>query len=92
VAERPFERAAMKRVMRIYNETGDTVAEFSSIKRDGDRLVADGKALGVMRMDMIITVEEAFNGVRIALCWAVISFILLLPYFSVKRLLRRAHL
>ena len=81
----------MKKGMRIYNESGDIVAEFFSIKREGDRLVTDGKALGVMRMDMIITVEEVFNGFRIALSWAVISFVLLLPYFSVRRLFKKAR-
>ena len=81
----------MKREMRIYNENGDTVALFSSVKREGDKLVVDGKALGSLRMDMIITVEEAFNGLRMVLCWAVISFILLLPYFGVRRLFKRAR-
>lgn len=81
----------MKKAMRIYNEFGDVVAEFSSVKREGDKLVADGKALGSMRMDMIITVEEAFNGLRVLLCWGLISFVLLLPYFGVRRLFKRTH-
>ena len=81
----------MKKGMRIYNEFGDVVAEFSSIKREGDKLVADGKALGAMRMDMIITIEEAFSGLRVLLCWSVISFALLLPYFGVRRLFKRAR-
>ena len=81
----------MKKGMRIYNEFGDVVAEFSSIKREGDKLVADGKALGAMRMDMIITIEEAFSGLRVLLCWGVISFVLLLPYFGVRRLFKRSH-
>ena len=81
----------MKKGMRIYNEFGDVVAEFSSIKREGDKLVADGKALGAMRMDMIITIEEAFNGLRVLLCWGLISFALLLPYFGVRRLFKRSQ-
>ena len=81
----------MKKSMRIYNETGDIVAEFSSVRREGDKLVADGKALGTMRMDMIITIEEAFNGLRVLLCWGLISFALLLPYFGVRRLFKRSQ-
>jgi hypothetical protein len=82
----------MKKGMSIYDESGDVVASFSSVKREGDKLIVDGKALGAMRMDMIITVEESLNGLKLALCWAVISFILLLPYFGLRRLLKRAHL
>jgi hypothetical protein len=82
----------MKKGMSIYDESGDVVASFSSVKREGDKLIVDGKALGAMRMDMIITVEESLNGLKLAFCWAVISFILFLPYFGLRRLLKRAHL
>ncbi len=79
----------MAKGMKVYDENGEIVAVFSSVKRKGDRLVVDGKALGVMRMDMIFTPGEIFNGLKMALCWGVISFILLLPYFSLRRLYRR---
>jgi hypothetical protein len=52
------------------------------VKRKGDRLVVDGKALGTMSMDMIFTLEEIFNALKIAFCWGMVSFILLFPYFS----------
>jgi hypothetical protein len=81
----------MEKGMRIYDETGDVVALFSSVKRDKDKLVVDGKALGSMRMDMIITVDELFNGLRLALCWGVITFILLMPYFCIRKLFKRNH-
>ena len=77
--------------MRIYNDAGDEVALFLSVRRDGNKLIIDGKVLGAMRMDMIITAEEASKGIRMALCWAVISFALLLPYFSVRRLFKRSR-
>jgi hypothetical protein len=77
--------------MRIYNDADDEVALFLSVRREGDRLIIDGKVLGAMRMDMIITAGEAFKGLRMSLCWAVISFALLLPYFGVRRLLKRSR-
>lgn len=74
--------------MKVYDENGEVIAVFYSAKRKGDRLVIDGKALGVMRMDMIFTPGEIFNGIKMAFCWGVISFILLLPYFGLRRLIR----
>ena len=79
----------MAKEMKVYDENGEVVAVFSSVERRGDRLVVDGKALGYMRMDMIFTPGEIFNGLKMALCWGVISFILLLPYFSLRHLFRR---
>ena len=75
--------------MKVYDENGEVVAVFNSVERKGDRLVVDGKALGYMRMDMIFTLGEIFNGLKMALCWGVISFILLLPYFSLRRIYHR---
>ena len=79
----------MVKETKVYDKNGEIVAVFYSVKRKGDRLVVDGKALGVMRMDMIFTPGEIFNGLKMALCWGVISFILLLPYFSLRQLVRR---
>lgn len=75
--------------MKVYDQDGEVVAVFSSVERKGDKLVVDGKALGYMRMDMIFTLDEIFNGLKLALSWGVISFILLFPYFSLRRLLRK---
>ncbi|MFC2047474.1 hypothetical protein ACFLTK_04295 [Chloroflexota bacterium] len=62
---------------------------IQSVKREGNKLVVDGKALGTMRMDMIFTLQEVFNALRIALSWGVISFVLLLPYFSLAYAFKR---
>lgn len=78
----------MVKETKVYDENGEVVVVFYSVKRKGDQLVVDGRALGVMRMDMIFTLEEIFNGLKMALCWGVISFIFLLPYFSLRRLYR----
>ena len=49
----------------------------------------DGKALGTMRMDMILTRQEFFNALKIALGWGLISFVLLLPYYSLVNAFKR---
>ncbi len=73
----------------VYTETGSVALIINSVRREGNKLVVDGKALGTMRMDMIFTLEEIFKALRLALCWGVISFILLLPYFSLTHILIR---
>lgn len=79
----------MKNGVKVVNEDGEVVAAFYSVRRKGDRLVIDGKALDVMRMDMILTPSEIFKLLRMTLSWGVISFILLLPYFGLKRVVGR---
>lgn len=78
------ENKYMKNVVTIRNENGDEAASVYSVKRVGDKLVMDGKALGTMQMDMILTVEDACKAVKMALSWEVISFIILLPFYVLK--------
>ncbi len=80
---------APKEGMKVYTDDGEICAVFYTIKREGDKLVVDGKALDTMRMDMIFTSEEVFKGMKMLLNWDVVSFILLLPYYYVKQLLRK---
>lgn len=79
----------MKQSVKAYSEDGNVVAEFYSVKREGDRLVIDSKALGVMRMDMVLPVEEVVRSFRVLLSWATISYVLLIPYFLLRKLFRR---
>jgi len=79
----------MKRGVKAYSEDGNVVAEFYSVKRDGDKLVIDSKALGVMRMDMVLPLEEILGSIRVLLGWATISYVLLIPYFVLRNLFRR---
>lgn len=79
----------MRRSATIYTNSGSVALVLSSVRREGDKLVIDGKALGEMRMDMIFTLEEIFNAIRIALCWDVVSFVLLLPFFGLRRIFKR---
>lgn len=70
--------------MNIVNEVGDIAVVVYSVRREGDKLVMDGKALGTMRMDMIVTAEQALKGLKIAFGWQAVSFVLLLPYFWLR--------
>jgi len=79
----------MKTSVKAYSEDGNVIAEFYSVKRDGDKLVIDSRALGVMRMDMVLPLEEILRGIRVLLVWSTISYILLIPYFVLRNLFRR---
>jgi len=72
--------------MKVRSETGDTVAEFCYISRVDDRLVINAKLLGSMCMDMVFTLEDIFDGLKILFSSAVASYALLLPYFVLRRL------
>lgn len=70
--------------MTIRTETGDEAASIYSVKRVGDRLVMEGKALGTMQMDMILSAEDAFRTVKMVFSWEVLSFVLFLPFYIVR--------
>lgn len=74
----------MRKAITIRNETGDEAAAIYSIKREGDKLIMDGKALGTMQMDMILSTEDALRAINLMLTWAVISFVLLLPFYAIR--------
>ena len=79
---------AVQEGINIVNEVGDIAVVIYSVRREGDKLVMDGKALGTMRMDMILSAEEAFRGLKIALSWQCISFVLLMPYYWITNRIR----
>lgn len=74
----------MKKGVIILTENGDEAAAVYSVKRSGDKLIMDGCALGTMRMDMIMTAEDALRAAKMVLSWDVICFILLLPFYAVR--------
>jgi hypothetical protein len=74
----------MKNVVTIRNETGDEAASIYSLKRVGDKLVMEGKALGTMQMDMILSTEDALRAARMMFSWAGLSFIILLPFYAIR--------
>jgi hypothetical protein len=75
--------------VKVLDQDGEVIAEFYAIKRQDNRLIVDGKALGVMRLDMILTPPELLKGFRMALSWGVLSYILLVPYFTLREAFRR---
>ena len=79
----------MKPGVKAYSEDGNIVAEFYSVKREGDKLFIDSKALGVMRMDMVLPLEEVLRSFKVLVVWATVSYVLLIPYFALKKLFRR---
>lgn len=74
----------MRAVVTIRNENGDEAASIRAVKRVGDRLVMDGRALGTMEMEMILSAEDALGALKIAFSWEVISFMFLLPFYILK--------
>jgi len=74
----------MKHVVTIRDETGDEAASIHSFKRVGDKLVMDGKALGTMQMDMILSAEDALRAIRMLFTWQGLSFIILLPFYAIR--------
>ena len=74
-----------KEFISLSDRNGEVVAAFYSVKREGDKLVMDTKALDVMRMDVIITPAEVGKILKMVFSWQVISFLLLLPYFALRQ-------
>ncbi len=74
----------MKHVLTIRDDTGDEVASISSVRRVSDKLVMDGKALGTMQVDMILSTEDALRAVRMMFSWQGLSFIFFLPFYGIR--------
>jgi hypothetical protein len=81
----------MKENMTVYTSDGSIAFVFYSVRRKGNKLIIDGKALDAIRMDMVLTFEEILKGLRMVLCREMVVFILLLPLFIFQFLLHRAR-
>lgn len=79
----------MGNIVKVLGEDGEVIAEFYAIRRKDNRLIVDGKALGVMRMDMILTSEELLKGIRVLFSWGLASYVVLIPYFILRAAFRR---
>lgn len=79
----------MKEGVSAYTTEGEPIVTFYSAKREGDKLVVDVKVLDSMQMDIVFTVKEVFGGLKLALSWPVISFLLLVPFFVLKQCFSR---
>jgi len=69
--------------MTVYNPDGTVASVFTGIKRDGDKLVLQQLALGVMPMDVVITPSEALKSMKMV-SFGLIVFILGFPWFWLK--------
>jgi len=78
-----------KEPVSLCDRNGEVVAAFYSVNREGDKLVIDTKALDVMRIDMIVTPAQVLRILKLVFSWPMVSFILLLPCFALRRLVAR---
>ena len=80
----------MKKIAVSLNDrNGQKAATFNSIDREGAKLVMEAKALEVMDIEVVVTPSSFFKMLPMVFSWPVISFVLLLPYYGVKRLFMR---
>ena len=73
----------------IYTETGSPALVIQAVKRRGDTLVIEGKALGSMYMDMLLSGGDFLRVLRVMCSWGLVSFLLLLPFYGLRSAVRR---
>lgn len=74
--------------VKVQTSDGNTVVELYSIKRLGENLIIDAKVLDAMQLEMIVTPQEVLNAARMLLPVSIL-YLLLLPFWSLKRSLMR---
>jgi hypothetical protein len=79
----------MQKPMNVRNETGDIIAEFSAITRVHDKLIVEAKLLGSMRTEMVLMPEDICDGAKMLFSLPVVTYIFLLPYFSLRKLIAK---
>ena len=85
---RPSERTA-RREATIYTETGSPALVIQAVRRRKGTLVIEGKALGSMYMDMLVSPGDFLRLLRVMCSWGLVSFILLLPLHGLIGAMRR---
>ena len=78
-----------KLAVSLRDRNSQIAATFNSIDRENDTLVIEAKALEVMDIGVVVTPSSFFKMIPMVFSWPVISFILLLPYYGIKRLFKR---
>jgi len=78
-----------EREATIYTDTGSPALVIQAVRRKGDSLVIEGKALGSMYMDMVLSQRDFLRLLRVLCSWGVFSFFLLLPFHALGSVLRR---
>ncbi|MCL5735772.1 MAG: hypothetical protein M1274_09345 [Actinobacteria bacterium] len=72
----------------IFTETGSPVLVIQAVRRRGDKLVIEGKALGSMYMDMLLSPGDFVRMFRVICSWGLIAFLLLLPFHVLAAVFR----
>jgi hypothetical protein len=75
--------------VRMMDPDGEVMVEIYAVERKDNKLIVDVKILEGMRMDMTLLPQEMMKGFKIVLSWGVISYILLVPYFTLREVYRR---
>ena len=55
---------------------------IQAVRRRGDNLVIEGKALGSMYMDMLLPARDVPRLLRVMCSWGLVSFVLLQPFYA----------
>lgn len=80
-----------RKAVTAYTTEGEPVMEVFAIKRDGDKLIIDGKALGSMTMDVVISIDEIARGIDIVLKKDVFRWLLMLPGALLRNRRNKKH-
>lgn len=73
----------------IFTDTGSPALVIQAVKRRGDVLVIEGKALGSMYMDMVVPARDLPKLLRVVCSRGLFSFLLLAPFYSLGSAVRR---
>lgn len=76
--------------MKVVLAAGDPAIVVESIGIEGDRLCVRGRLLGTMQARMYVGPKEILGLAGLALRGNVILYLLLLPFFYVRRAWRKA--
>lgn len=73
---------------KIISDKGSPMMVLNEIRRDGDQLEITGQMMGAWPSKMYITLDEFGDFLRIMLRPAIISYVLLYPYFLIRKKLK----
>lgn len=73
---------------KIISDKGSPMMVLNEVRRDGDQLEITGQMMGAWPSKMYITLDEFGDFLRIMLRPAIISYVLLYPYFLIRKKLK----
>ena len=84
-------RDEMSKSLELFTKDKTLAAEIKSVSRVGKDLVFNAKLLGTIDMDIYLDCDGLLKGIKMGFNWGVISYILLLPYFIIKLVLKSLY-